>query len=256
MNPPATRHLKWPALGAAAFGFFGLVWALWPRPFVSDVRVFDVDPGGSHLRVRYDSADKKTLLITRTLFDSLNPYDRFGTIYRYDAEAVTLLEIPRETWDLASGEIVTVESWMIPTSAWRVVADRGKLCVASKGRASQFVPTQGRTALRAIGDPTGHVIAALTTDGWERPGTRGWFTSFGGGYGGQHYVELFSVPDMIPVKSAIRIPFTNAGGIDAPCWSADGKYIVYASADKRRMIVIQTEPGVGELIDGQVIDLP
>jgi hypothetical protein len=70
------------------------------------------------------------------------------------------------------------------------------------------------------------------------------FGSFGGGFYGQHYIEFFHLPDMKPIGKPVRIPFTTVRGIDTPCWSPDGHFVIYANRagraveDGTRMCVI------------------
>ena len=91
----------------------------------------------------------------------------------------------------------------------------------------------------------GSTVCVLTADGPERPKSsiRGpvFGGSLGGGYYGQHYVECFRLPEMALIGDAVRIPFTTVEGIDSPCWSADGRFLVYANRNGTQMCVIHVE---------------
>lgn len=228
--------------GAGALVFAVFLWWIWAGWIGSDVPVFEVDPRGGDLRTRYESPDKRSLLITRADWDSPIPIRRIGTVYRYDVDTETLHSVGKEAWITATEPVQTPDTEFAYLPGFHISSKGGVFRAGVRGQQRREVSTKGKTALIARWAPGARRAMVLTTNGRKRFKLQSWFFPMGGGYRGQHYVELFCVPEMTPVKEAIRIPFTSGvGGLNGPHWSDDGRYLVFTSGDRRRMIVIDTE---------------
>jgi hypothetical protein len=210
---------------------------LWFCAPISDVPVFDIPkPSLGVLTTRYETAQRDSLLITRVPPPRLSG----AATYRYDPSSRTLRVASRNDWDHAGGAITDPSSDLGGSSKLFITTQDGVLIVGGAGISGRAVPTRGQTALVVERSPSQNLVGVLTADGRERWMNRGWFFAFGGGYAGQHYVEFFTLPDMTPL-GAVRIPFTTAERIDSPCWSEDGRYLVYTSANGIRMCVIHVD---------------
>jgi hypothetical protein len=108
------------------------------------------------------------------------------------------------------------------------------------GRLPEQLETLGRYILRVVASPRPDLVALLTAEGPERPKTKGgWIVgSVGGGFYGQHYVEFVQIPEFRRIGEPVRIPFTTVDGIYEPCWSADGRFLIYGDQSLERICVI------------------
>ncbi|UCC31890.1 MAG: hypothetical protein JSU86_06350 [Phycisphaerales bacterium] len=208
----------------------------------SDVPVFAIsNPGWGDLHLRLESEASDILLLTRADPDSSIPHYRTGAVYRYEPTTQTVREVSVEQWNKATGKITRFDT-MRPSLHWRHVAVKnGAILVSGDNIDSRTVETTGETALRRKVSPEGDLVAVLTADGEHDPVQHGWVFPSGGGYRGQHYVELFTFRDMQRRRPALRIPLTTEEGIESACWSADGRYIVYSSSNGKRVCIIRTD---------------
>ena len=228
---------------------------LWPPRRVataSDVPVFntpsDVGRDGLDLdlRVRTIHEEPVSILITRES-DSVDVPDvpDHWPVFLYEGEGRHLSSVDPARWWDAGGE-----------TTWHGGVGGGAVGFARKevdGVMQYHVgPTQyrdfetvGEFAAKVTLSHDGAVVCVLTADGPKRPRSSirdPWFGgTFGGGFYGQHYVECFRLPGMTPTGDAVRIPFTTVDGIDMPCWSADGRFLVYANRNGTQTCVIHVE---------------
>jgi len=117
----------------------------------------------------------------------------------------------------------------------------GALFVFGDAAQSRKIETIGERVLKFSMNVTGDLMAVLTVDGELDPPFYWWFFSRSGGYRGQHYVELFTLPEWKRKRSAVRIPLNTADGLESAYWSADGKYVVYSANDGKRLCIIRTD---------------
>jgi len=228
---------------------------LWPPrnpPTVSDVPVF-VTPAACSpsldrldLRVRSINEDDQAILITRgkTWVPLADIPDQW-TVYRYDGGTRTLSAVEPVEWHKAGGSIAE------PLGGdpgyeffWRHLDGVVKYRVGP-GPLQEFT-TRGEYAVSLTASPNGKIICVLTADRPKRPKSPGpgmVFGTLGGGYYGQHRLEMFQLPEMTPVGEAVRIPFTTVKGIDIPCWSPDGRFLVYSNYEGTKMCVIHVDQG-------------
>lgn len=216
-----------------------LVWVATPK---SDVPVFAIsNPGWSGLRLRLEHQGSDILLLTRADPSSTVPHFQTAPVYRYDPVASALTEVPKAAWDEATGQIARFDAPRNAHQGWDVTVDNGALLIFGDAVDTRTVEVTGETALWVDESVASDLVAVLTVDGeLDRPFYL-WFFSRSGGYRGQHYVELFRLPEMTRRRRALRIPLTTADGIEAPCWSSDGKYVVYSSSDGKWLCIIRTD---------------
>jgi hypothetical protein len=242
------RVRKWVALGILLLGpplLLGFMYG--PRCVSSDVPCFEtpgwVGYGFTDLYGKASGPDGQDLLLTRVMWDEA---DQKPAIYRYSSKESTLSETTREEWDNA------------PTDAWKRIAE-----VASLGssedrprlhRDGRFlyrgspVETGGRSYIRHHVRPDGRLFAVLSANGWRRPHIKGFMPflggGWGGGYAGQHYVDLYRFPSMERVGKPLRIPLTTAEGLSFESWSHDGAYLFFGRSRHQVLCIIPT--GAGE----------
>jgi hypothetical protein len=66
---------------------------------------------------------------------------------------------------------------------------------------------------------------------------------WGGGWAGQHYVDLFEFPSMTRVGESLRIPLTTAEGLSFQGWSQDGAYLFFDDCARQVLCIIPTRAG-------------
>jgi len=60
-----------------------------------------------------------------------------------------------------------------------------------------------------------------------------------GGASGTHYSQVFSYPGLVPIASAVELPFTTKRVTFRSCWSSEERFIVYSDAiDSQLSIVV------------------
>ncbi|MGD2108998.1 MAG: hypothetical protein PVI86_06360 [Phycisphaerae bacterium] len=225
--------------------------ALKRRAVVSDIPVFQIaDPRGGHLRLRYESSESAALLITREKKSLGGAWLAPAVSYRYDPASRVLTEVPLRAWTASTTEIAKAETMAPRPPDFLVSLKEGTLHVGLRNEKRQRVKTTGEHALELSWCPCGDRVAVLTVDGRQIRKKESWVFGAVGGYPGQHYIELFDLPGMMTKRRpAIRIPFTTVEGIDSPCWTLDGDYMVITSGDKTRLCVIDTRPSLGDQIN-------
>lgn len=221
--------------GAAAF----LAWRSTPK---GDVPVFEVSNlGWGELRLRLESEGSDVLLLTRANPESSAPHERTGSVYRYDPTANTLTEVPKAVWDEATGQIARFDAPRNAPRGWGMTIEDGALFVFGDAARSRKIETIGERVVKFSMNITGDLMALLTVDGELDPPFYWWFFSRRGGYRGQHYVELFTLPEWRRKRPAVRIPLNTADDLESAYWSADGKYVVYSANDGKRLCIIRTD---------------
>jgi hypothetical protein len=246
LSPEAKSKLIPVAVWAALILALGLL--LWFSAAKSDTRVFRVDGSSwGEWRVRRESETSKRLLLAQ-LRAGWGESQRYltGKVYRYDPAEASITEVPVKLWHQTSGTALDAD--MIPPDKVRPCAaiTDGIVEASCGGPASGTLEVVGEAAVAIDWAPTGKLMAILTADGASQPPSRAWVNAWTGNtnaYNGQHYVELFSIPDLKPAREAVRIPFTTMTGLDPPCWTADGGYVVYSSIDGKRVCIIRTDAG-------------
>ena len=237
-------------VGVCMFRRTPLGHVLWPpryAPSVSDVPVFTT-PSNFYksnvrldLRVRTVSNEEGVILITRgETWGTLPDVPKEWPVFQYDARTRTLSTVNASQWKNAGGPIEKALGGSSPARDVRVGDVDGVYRYRIGSGPLRDFDSHGTRAVGKSFCPDGTILALLTADGLRRPssGPGMVFGSFGGGFYGQHYIEFFHLPDMKPVGKPVRIPFTTIKGIDTPCWSADGRFLVYANEEGTQMCVI------------------
>ena len=149
-----------------------------------------------------------------------------------------MVSVPPSEW-IGDGVVHSANS-TLPSRPLVCFIEDGTLTCGASGKGFAAQRTAGAHPIQVTYSPQGTVIGVLSGDGPERPSASvlPMFSSIGGGYYGQHYVDFIDVGSAEPVRTTIRLPFTTAMGIDSPVWSADGRYLVYTTADGTQTCVI------------------
>ncbi len=228
-------------LGGAAVLALLIIWHQYFPPVTSDIPSFLPDGRWviqAFLDVRVDSKSGNLLL----RFE-LSDEDR-TVFFEYGREERQLYPISEAIWDSADGVICSAHGCGAPYSPTGVTLARRD---GALWHGSERLPVAGRTVIRTSYSPDGTLIAVVSADGWKRPSTKvgfwPWGGTWGGGYAGQHYVELFTTPDLMRVGKPIRIPLTTAEGMGSHVWTADGDYVVLTGSGGVPLYVIPTDIG-------------
>ena len=218
-----------------------VVWQMIGPCVTSDIPCYEFRPGeltyGLYLRVADNTGD---LLLTSDVPRSPDQNSVQPNVYAYDPKRDELRAVDAELWKVATGKICgehVIGCWGTLQADARISIVDGRLL-----HGDRVVETKGRTVLDLSLSPRGDVLAVITADGWKRPSIRGLYPlggSWGGGYAGQHYVELFSLPSLDPRGAAIRIPLTSAEWLSHPRWSEDGSYLVLGDSLYLRICIIE-----------------
>ncbi len=226
---------------------------LWPRHVrvESDVPVFDVPSRfGTAFRplslyVKSSEAEPGVILITRdTSYQDDPKMPLNGPVLEYLRSTRSIREVSVEEWRISEGTATSIGSFFGNQTNFSCIIRDGELKVGLLGKGVQRYATAGTHALGVHHSPKRNVVGVLSANGPERPSedVLPMFSSIGGGYYGQHFVEFFRVPTMEPIGRPVRLPFTTAGGLSwSPVWSADGRYLVYTTSDGTKMCVLHVD---------------
>ncbi len=186
-------------------------------------------PGG--LELRTDAAGAALLLRHRSA----------TTVYRYDATSATFETADADAWQHAGGEIVDCDiAAAARTDPFVLDAREG----AVRWRERQ-VSLAGRTPLALAAAPDGERVAVLSATGSLRGSVA---PALGrAGSGGQHFHQVFRRLDGTEQGRATALPLTSEAVALAGCWSADGRYMVYADVLYNHLCIIEADASGGDV---------
>ena len=176
-----------------------------------------------------------TLLLTVVNADGT----RHGVVYQYDPQWFQLKDIASEAWD-QSLELIADCSAQLTPPAWQTtfrVDPDGRLLYDN----ARMSPA-GRVALSLTFAPNPTQVAVLSAKGPKVRRVRGVlsFPLGGGNAMGPHYHEILNLDAFAFERdSFLELPFRTDHIAFRACWSADERFIVYASIDHRDLCVIE-----------------
>lgn len=152
-------------------------------------------------------------------------------IYRYDNATNKLLHVPPEVWDAAKGDLLMCGMQLRLQDVGTFVHDSLTSVVKFSGRT---VATAGRTVLKALPDPTGEYVAVLSTQGELRKPV----VPFGDPVvKGERFHQLFRRQDASEIGKPVKLDVDTDRDYIDPCWSPDGRFIVYHNASEHLWII-------------------
>lgn len=158
-----------------------------------------------------------------------------GIIYRYDARAKRLEPVGEDNWKIAPGEVWGSLSSMSARDDGVMVHPRSNLLLYH----DRVIKTAGKTALASRLSPKADLVAVLSADG-SRASSLMPFAGQGGA-SGQHYHELFQLPEMKPVGNPTPLPLITEHVAVYPFWSSDQRYVVYVDARYTEVCVVKIQ---------------
>ncbi len=205
----------------------------------TDVPRFDTpawaEPG--HLLLRREAEGNDVLLLRHLTSDEelrwtrdLGIPNRPGAvIYRYVGGARRLEALGLDAWENATGEVCDcVTDQGIISHPWR--RDNKTRALLFKG---QELPLRGHL-LRSTVSPKGDLVAVQSARGFR--GVSPMPFMGGGGRHGPHYHQVFKRSDATPVGKSVVLPFRS--GSQRPCFSLDGRYVVYSDTYFNHLSII------------------
>lgn len=174
-------------------------------------------PGGVSLRIASDN--NENLLLKH------NNKDIEDIVYSYNSATKQLQLVNAETWANATSEIIDCNS-QVGKEPRRILIDRetNKLLIDDK----EVPNIKGRVQLRYQFTLGGDKFAILSASG-KKASSLLPFLGEGGAFG-THYHQVFNFPGLMPIGSAVELPFTTEKATYSGCWSSGEKFIVYFHA--------------------------
>ena len=205
-----------------------------------ELRVLET-PGLKHgaitgLRFRSEDVGDGALLLTTRNEDTPTSLD--DAVYAYDPARGILSLATVDAWNDATGEVgdwcAMVRGIASPPPRLR----RRKRKLAADGRT---LDTAGNVVLTFGPSPQQNYLAVLSAkDRWRFPPI---FPSLGGGPGppsGQHYHELFTIPELRRVGSAVPLAITADSALQT-CWSPDERFVIYSDLEVKKIVIVRRD---------------
>jgi hypothetical protein len=147
-----------------------------------------------------------------------------SVVYRYDPIKDELDPIGREVWEKATGPVTNPSSQYTPGDIEGGVGiNYRELVLKKKGR---VVSTAGKAALRIEAPSKESGFAAVLSAARKDWGPSIPFLS--GTHGvGQHYHQIFSLPDLKPIGKTVRLPRMGEKSTVQMTWAPENRYVVY-----------------------------
>jgi hypothetical protein len=167
---------------------------------------------GEQLMIRRENQNTQALLFKQT---------KRETVYRYEAGATTLTPTTEQAWRAANSPIAECGKQSAPAPQAMDIDKRTHRLIAG----TKTISTEGRTVMRLAESPSKRFVAVLSATGPPKPSL---IPFYGGSTAsGEYYHQILSLPDLVSIGSAVRIPLERESDVLIPCWSADEKNIVY-----------------------------
>lgn len=196
------------------------------------------DSGGEVLLLRHRSTAQRL----QTDYPGAAPRSEAAqpdVVYRYDAASARFERAGAEDWPRAAGEVVDCDlAAASPTAPFAIDLQGG--AVLWNGRP---LPLAGNTALALAADPSGERVAALSANGARRSSVAP--AAGRGGAAGQHFHQVFGRRDAAEQGRAVALPLTSESVAIAGCWSADGRYVIYADVLYNYLCVVDARASRG-----------
>lgn len=196
-------------------------------------------------------------------------HENLKKYWRYDPASRTLSAAAEEDWRRATGEVrncldppsgacniqlvTSTGPWRIRYSPDRPEANFGacplskhpeteQLVIWDPSGEDRLVPFPGDAVIDMRASPSQRMVAVHSGAGPR--GSTGFSLSstFQGHLFGQHYQQLYSLPEGEPLGKALRIPARLPRKI---CWSADEAFVVYVATTFHNMIFVHIREDTG-----------
>ena len=180
---------------------------------------------GDQIMLRRETKDGGALLLK---------HSKRETVYRYDPAAAGLTTISEQTWNAASGPIAECAKQFPPPAHVLSIDKASNRLIAG----NRTINTTGRTVLKLAESPGKRWVAVLSASGPMKPS----LIPFSGGSAasGEHYHQVFSLPDAVPVGAAVQLPMERDSDLLIPCWSADENTVIYHEILFAYLSVVET----------------
>jgi len=181
---------------------------------------------GEQIMLRREIKDRGPLLLKHSKRD---------TVYRYDPAATSLTAVSEQTWNAASSPIAECgKQFSPPPDVLRIDKASNSLMAGTRP-----ISTAGRTVLKLTESPSKRWVAVLSAAGPLKSS----LIPFSGGSAasGEHYHQVLSLPDAVPVGTAVQLPLERDSDLLVPCWSADEKEVIYHELLFSYLSVVETQ---------------
>ncbi len=183
--------------------------------------------GGPDVMLRRERAAAGALLLK---------HEQVPAVWRYDPQNRTLDAATEADWQNARGEPrnCSAPPWGAFPLDMHPKTDR--LILGSVGQGFELVPFVGDGILDLRAAPSGTIAAVHSADGPRGdPGISFFAVNWQGHFMGQHYHQIFSLPDGRPLGKPLRVPIRLYKTI---CWSADEAFVVYIDKGLANVVVV------------------
>jgi len=240
------RH-KWAYISLAVLAISFTVWLVdryWIR---GDVTLFET-PGWrttGQLLLRLDKPGSDILLLALqadapdpALPKELVSVAPESVIYRYNRARDTLDPVGKEVWENASGPVsVSLEQYRPSNPKGGIGIDTRELILEKRG---QMVPTAGKAAL-CIEAPSQKSDFAAVLSAARRKG-KPFIPFLSGPYGvGQHYHQIFSLPDLEAIGRPVRLPLKADISAIQMMWAPERRYVVYTDLFFTQLCIVPVD---------------
>jgi hypothetical protein len=221
---PPDRHPVIPAFDTDA----------WTRPYRGTLRIKSLDDGTRDFLLMNIGSDSRFLLEERPLTPAKRLVDG-RSIYRYVVAKGNFIEISPEIWDAATGELFSCGMQERLYNQDTFTHDLITKILQFNGN---VVPTAGPTVLKALPDPTKTYVAVLSAE----VKVRGSLIPFADPtIKGDRYHQLFRMSDASEVGKPLKLKIKTDRDYISPCWSPDGRFLVYHDASEHLWIIDVSE---------------
>ncbi len=199
------------------------------------------DPGVLYLKVAGDQSDGLLLmnLGAHSSF-ALDKNERIpatelshGPIYRFKKETHTLEAISPEAWDSTDGPMAVCYKQSRLSYYGEFTHDVTTKVLQFRGGQ---VRTGGPTVLATTISPNNELVATVAAEG---PYQRGFFFLTSSKASGKRFHQIFRLSDATEVGPSVILE--KPADVDdlQPCWSPDGRFIVYVDNHSRHVWIIE-----------------
>jgi hypothetical protein len=155
-------------------------------------------------------------------------------VYKYDPAGRSLTLAAEKEWRDAKGEVADCDKQFHP-SPFVLDIDAKTHRLSAGGREVQ---TAGHAVLDMRISPSKKWVAVVSAEGRSSGSV---FPTLGGGAGtGQHYHQVFSLPDVKTGGEPVRLPLGGEHELITPCWSAEERFVVYTDTLFFSLTVVDT----------------